>query len=161
MKFELGTMLTEVITFLLLLWFLSRVAWKPLRKMLVDRQQYIEMQIHTTETNRKEAEQLVEEHRALLAEAKKDAHELIEAARRSGERQAAEALAAAETESKRLRVEALEEITREKEQALAAVSQHVAELTVLLSARVLERQLDEALKHALVAEATKELGKVV
>jgi len=161
LKFELGTMLTEVITFLLLLWFLSRVAWKPLRKMLVDRQQYIEMQIHTTETNRKEAEQLVEEHRALLAEAKNEAHELIEAARRSGERQAAEVLAAAETESKRLRVEALEEITREKEQALAAVSQHVAELTVLLSARVLERQLDEALKHALVAEATKELGKVV
>lgn len=161
MSLEVGTMLMEVILFLILAWFLRRVAWKPFAKLLTERQTLIETQISTAETNRKEAERLVQEHRQLLAEAKKEAHELIESARRSGERQSADILALAEEESKRIRSDAQAEIARQTELALAAVSQHVAELTVLLSSRVLARELDDSVRAALIAEATKELGDAV
>ncbi len=161
MNIELGNLFTEVITFLLLLWFLRAVAWKPIAKMLENRQQHIEAQIDTAESNKKESERLVEEQRQMLERAKQEAHEMIEAARRSGDRQAAEILTLAESESKRIRTEAVAEIEREKQLALAAVSEYVADLTVRISSRVLARDLDEQVKAALVDEAAKELENSV
>jgi F-type H+-transporting ATPase subunit b len=161
MKLELGNMIMQVVVFLILAYFLRRVAWKPFAKLLHDRQTLIETQITTAESNRKEAEELVEEHRKLMAQARQEAHDLIEHARKSGDHQAAEILALAETESKRIRTEAQADIEQQKQQALSAVSRHVAELTVLLSSRVLARELDAPLRSALVDEATKELSDIV
>ncbi|ADG07845.1 ATP synthase F0 subunit B [Kyrpidia spormannii] len=158
MEFELGTALVQLIAFLILLWFLSKFAWKPLVKMLNDRREYIENQLSSAEREREEAERVLEEHRALVEKARQDAHEWMENARRTSERQAAEILAAAETEARRIKEEALAEIQSEKEKALAELRDQVGELSVMLAGRILAKELDAKSHRELVDRALAEMG---
>src|ERR1700730_17472205 len=109
---DFGTMLAQLIIFIVLYLFLKKYAFGPLMKMMRERQEYIENQIQVAEQNRTDAELLVAEHRQAIEAAKREAHEMIENGRRMGERQAQEILQAAEEESKRIRQEALADINR-------------------------------------------------
>ncbi|MBX6395977.1 MAG: F0F1 ATP synthase subunit B [Alicyclobacillaceae bacterium] len=158
MEFELGTAIVQLISFLILFWFLAKYAWGPLTKMLNDRREYIENQIAAAERGREEAERVLEEHRKLVEKARQDAHEWMENARRTSERQAAEILAAAEAEARRIKEEALAEIQSEKEKALAELRGQVGELSVLLASRILAREVDAAHHRELVERALAEMG---
>jgi F-type H+-transporting ATPase subunit b len=153
-----GTMLAQLVIFLLLLWFLKKYAFGPLIKMMRERQEYIENQITVAEQNRADAEKLAAEHRQAIEAAKREAHELMENGRRTGERQAQEILKAAEDEARRIKEEALADISREKEKALEELKDQVGLLTVLLAEKVVAKEIDPARHQALIDEAVKELG---
>ncbi|UOF91583.1 F0F1 ATP synthase subunit B [Fodinisporobacter ferrooxydans] len=158
MSIDFGTMLAQLVIFLLLYWFLKKYAFGPLMKMMKARQEYIESQIHVAEQNRTEAEKLAAEHRQAIEAAKRDAHELMENGRKTGERQAQEILKAAEEEARRLKEEALTDIAREKENAIAELKEQVGLLTVLLAEKVVAKEIDLARHQVLIDDAVKELG---
>jgi F-type H+-transporting ATPase subunit b len=155
---DFGTMLAQLVVFLLLLWFLKKYAFGPLIKMMRERQEYIENQINVAEQNRAEAEKLMMEHRQAIEAAKREAHELMENGRKTGERQAQEILKAAEEEARRIKEEALLEISREKEKALEELKGQIGLLTVLLAEKVVAKEIDPARHQALIDVAVKELG---
>lgn len=156
-ELQIGTMLFQLIIFLLLFWFLKRVAFGPIMRIMNERQQYIENQISTAEQNRQEAEKLAQEHREAMEAAKKEAHAMMENARRNGEKQAADIIAAAEAEAKRIQAEAAAEINREKERALAELREQVGELSVLLAKKIITKEIDANKHKALFEEAVKEM----
>jgi F-type H+-transporting ATPase subunit b len=158
MEFQLGTMLVQLGTFLVLFLLLRKYAFGPLMRTMDERAQYIENQISSAEKSREEAERLAEEHRAALANAKKEASELIENARRNADKQANDLIAAAEAEAKRLKDEAKAEIAREKEQAIAELREQVGTLSALLAGKIIQKELDAEAHKALFEEAVKEMG---
>lgn len=158
MEFELGTMLFQLVAFVILFLLLRKFAFGPLMRMMNERAQYIENQITTAEKGREEVERLAEENRVALANAKKDAHEMLENARRSGEKQAADIVAAAEEEARRVREEAVEAINREKEAAIAELREQVGNLSVLLAGKIIAQELNAESHKALFEEAVKEMG---
>ncbi|MFC4769519.1 F0F1 ATP synthase subunit B [Effusibacillus consociatus] len=161
MAIELGTMLFQLVVFLILFLFLRKYAFGPLMKTMKDRQQYIENQIATAEQNRQEAEKLAKQHQEAIQAAKKEAAELLENARRTGDKQAAEILAAAEAEAKRIKDEAVADINREKELAIAELREQVGALSVLLAGKIIAKEVDAAKHKALFDEAVKEMGERV
>jgi F-type H+-transporting ATPase subunit b len=158
MELQLGTMLVQLGVFLILFLLLRKYAFGPLMRVMNERAQYIENQITTAEKNREEADRLAAEHRAALDKAKQDAHELIENARRTGEKQAADIIAAAEAEARRMKEEALADINREKEQAIAELREQVGSLSILLAGKIVSKELDAEAHKALFEEAVKEMG---
>jgi len=60
--------LWTVVAFLLLLFVLSKVAWKPLLKQLQARQDYIKQQLEAAEATRKRAEELLDQYKQQGAE---------------------------------------------------------------------------------------------
>lgn len=161
MEFQFGTMLFQLVMFLVLFLFLKRVAFGPLMKTMNERQQYIENQIAAAERNRQEAEELVKKHRDELEAVKREAADLMDNARRIGEKQAVDIIEAAEAEAKRVKDQAVADINREKELALAELRDQVGQLSVMLAGKVIAKELDAAKHKDLFDEAVKEMGEQV
>jgi F-type H+-transporting ATPase subunit b len=83
---------------------------------------------------------------------------MMENARRSGEKQAADIVAAAEEEARRIREEAVATINREKDQAIAELREQVGNMSVLLAGKIIAKELNAESHKALFEEAVKEMG---
>ena len=153
-----GTLLAAIVQFVLLLWLLKAVAYKPILKALDDRKQFIENSLATAEANRAEAEKLRAEHAAQIQNAKKEAQEVIQMASKAAEDNARGILADAQEESNRLKKSALEEIELEKKKAIAELRDQVAILSVMAASKVINQNLDPKAQHQLIDEFLKEVG---
>lgn len=161
MHFEAGTMFAQLFAFLVLFFLLSKFAFKPLVKVIQERQDYIEKQIRTAEDQRAEAEKLQAEHRQEMVKAREEALEIVERARKQSEKQASDILAAAKTETDRMKEAAKQEIVKEKELALAELRDQIGSLSVLIASKIIEKDMNEAEHNALIDKYLKEVGKGV
>jgi len=156
--FHWETTVIAIIAFLLLLWLLSKYAFGPLFGIMEQRRQLIEDQIGTAERNRQEAQALLAEQQQAIQDARKDAHEILEQARKTSGKQADELIAAAKAETVRLKEEALRDIETEKNKAVAALRSQVSAMSVLIASKIIEKQVDEKAQQELVEKYLKEVG---
>lgn len=75
----------QIVNFLILLFILNKLLYKPMLQMLDDRKKSIEDAINSAETAKAEAEALRKEYETRLAEAKKEAQDIIAKATKLGE----------------------------------------------------------------------------
>lgn len=157
-RMEWGTMLFQVVVFLVLLWIVKKFAIGPAMGVLEKRQQQIENQISTAEKNRAEAETLLKEQKQALQQAREEAHQIIERAKKQSELEAKEILEAAQKRSERMIEEARAEITREKDKAVAELRDQVASLSVMLAAKVIEKELDQSQQQEVIDQFMEQVG---
>ena len=98
-----GDILFQLVMFIILMALLKKFAWGPLMGIMKEREEHIANEITAAEESREEAKKLLEEQRNLLKEARTDAQSLIEAAKKQGDFQREEIIAAARTEAERLK----------------------------------------------------------
>jgi F-type H+-transporting ATPase subunit b len=160
LEFHLGTILFQLVTFLILMLLVARFAVRPLLGVMKQRQDYIDGQITAAEKNREEAEKLVAEQREALETARREAREIVERAKKQKEREAEEIIRQAQERAERMINEATAQITREKEKALADLRDEVGRLSVLLAAKVLEKELDAEEQSKLVGRYLEQVGEL-
>lgn len=159
--FELGTFLLSIISFLIVFWIISKVGFKPLAKMLEQRRIHIETQISEAEQGRMQAEKILAEQRQLLEQARHDAKEMMDAARMRADEQARAMIREAQAEAARILEENRAQIERERNEALQAVLDKVAGLSVELTTKLLHNHVSSAVHEEMLAEAEKKLGELV
>jgi F-type H+-transporting ATPase subunit b len=148
-----GLMIWTIVCFLIALFVLKRYAFGPIQKMIDARRDQIRRSLEEADNAREQARQLLEEHRALMNEARGQAEQILAEARRS--REAMELRMREETEQERQRrlEETRKEIAAETARALQQIRTEVAELTVEAASRVVGRALDSDRDRELIAEA--------
>lgn len=156
--FSEGDILFQLAMFILLLALLKKFAWGPLMGIMKQREDHIAGEIEAAERSRTEAKQQLEEQRQLLKEARQDAQELIENARKQGDAQREEIILAARAESERMKEATLREIETEKDQAVAALREQVATLSVLVASKVIEKELTVEEQQQLINETIAKAG---
>jgi len=154
---ELGTMLIQLISFLILLWLVRRYAMGPAMKIMTQRQQHIETQIVSAEKANQEASRLVDEQRKVLADAKKEAYELIESAKAQKDREGEEIMKAAKLRADRLVQQAAEEIQNEKAKAIIELREEVGFLSVMLASKIMEKEMDQSQQQRLIDDFLKQV----
>ncbi|WML55261.1 F0F1 ATP synthase subunit B [Neobacillus sp. PS3-12] len=157
--FNGGDVLFQLIMFLILLALLKKFAWKPLMGIMTKREEHIANEINTAEASRLEAKKLLEEQRAVLNQARQEAHSLIEAAKKQGDVQREEIIIVARTEADRIKDTAKREIEQEKEKAVATIREQVASLSVLIASKVIEKELTAQDQDKLISEYIQEAGE--
>ncbi|WP_413785405.1 F0F1 ATP synthase subunit B [Cytobacillus sp. IB215316] len=157
--FNGGDILAQLIIFLILLLLLKKFAWGPLMGIMKQREEHIANEITTAEQSSKEAQGLLEEQRQLLKDARKEAQELIEGAKKIGEEQKNDIVNAARIEAERVKDSATQAIEQEKEQAIAALREQVASLSVLIASKVIEKELNEQDQEKLINDYIQEVGE--
>src|SRR5919205_3495943 len=90
---NVGLMIWTLLVFGVSMWLLSRYAFPRISEALDKRQRAIEESIDASERTRREADQLLQEYRERLAEARGQADEIVSRARKTGEATEAESLA--------------------------------------------------------------------
>lgn len=154
-----GTAIYQLVAFVALLYFVSKFALKPLMNVMETREQKVNEQIDFAEQKSKEAENFVAEQRKELEKARLEAQKIIEQAKKLSEQQSQDIIEQARENAERVKDSALAEIQREKEQAVTALREQVASLSVLIAQKVIEKELDAKEQEKLVTEYLKEVSE--
>ncbi len=147
---EPGLMVWTVLTFLVLLWVLGRFAWKPLLGALDAREQRIRDNIEEAQRLKEESEALSAEHRAQLAEARREAQRIIAESRDAADRVRRDIEEKARTESQAILDRARAEIERGKVAALEQIRRESVEIALGAAGKLIGQSLDGETDRALV-----------
>jgi F-type H+-transporting ATPase subunit b len=153
-----GTVIVELITFLIMLAILARYVYPEIVRLAEARQRAIAEQLKEAERSRVEAEQKLEEAEARLSDARKTAQGVIDAANKSGEQLRRELKQKAEEDSKRTVEAARKEIEAEREKAVLSVRAEVASMVVTATEKVIGESLDDATHRRLIDKAIAEVA---
>jgi F-type H+-transporting ATPase subunit b len=153
-----GTVIVELVTFLIMLAILARYVYPEVVKVAEARQRAIAEQLKEAEQARTEAEQRLKEAEAKLNDARKTAQSVIDAATKSGEQLRQELKQKAEEESKRTVEAARKEIEAERERAVQSVRSEVANLVVAATEKVIGETLDDDKHRQLIDQAIAEVA---
>lgn len=152
-----ATILGQLITFAILVWFTMKYVWPPITKSLQEREKKIASGLEAAERSKRELEQA--EHKALdiIKGAKNDANQMMDQAHKRSVQIVEDAKDTARQESKRIVDQAQDEIAREVSQTKEALRKQLAGLAVLGAEKIIKRNLDASVQTALLDEFVAEI----
>jgi F-type H+-transporting ATPase subunit b len=137
------TLIIQVISFLIFLFIMNRIMFRPLQKTMGDRDQYLETIAQDIDDAKKDVERYtleIEDRKSIIrSEAYKITHEL----EKEGGLEAAEIVGAAVKEVTTIREDALKEI----EAQIAEARKQVQEESGPLAIQIMEKILDRRISH--------------
>ena len=152
-----GLMIWTVVCFLITLFVLKRYAFGPIQSMLDERRERIRRAIEEADSARVEARKLVEEHRALIGQARHDAEHILAEARRVADAQRERVKEETEADRQRRLEETRRQIDAETQRALQQIRAEVAELTLVAASKVTGKVLDDRDHRRLIEDAIRDL----
>lgn len=149
-------LLAQIVNFLLLLFLLSRFAFKPITEMLDRRAERIKESLGAAERASLEASQAQAAIQAKIDEARRQGQTIIEQASRAAEQLRAELAQAAQQEAETIRQRAVADFGLEREKAMAQLRRQFADLTVTAAEKVISRSLDRQAHERLILDVLDE-----
>jgi len=154
-KVDLGVW--TLVVFLLLLFILSRLAWKPMLEGLKKRESNIKSAMEEARKAREEAEKLQAYFQAEMNKAGEKVREILDEARRDAQRTTDDMVARARGEIQAERERLYRELATARDQALQEIWNQAAQVATLVSAKAIRRSLSAEDHRRLVDEALAEL----
>lgn len=135
------TMILQWINFGILLFFLSKVLYKPLMNVLDKRRAMVEGEINEAKKKHDEAKEVLREYNDRLDNLRLEGRKIIEDARRSAVLEKDKIIDTAAAEAKLIIENARLEIEAHALQARDEIKKQVADLVVDCASKVIEREL--------------------
>jgi F-type H+-transporting ATPase subunit b len=154
---NVGLMVWTLLLFGLSMLALAKLAFPRISAALDKRQKAIDESIDHSERMRREADEVLEEYRERLKEARAQAEEIVSRARRAAEAQEQETLVEAKAKREQLMEQTRRDIEAETRRAIGEIRREVADLTVLATEKVTRKVLTEDDQRRLVQDALSEL----
>jgi F-type H+-transporting ATPase subunit b len=154
---NVGLMVWTLVLFGVSMLILWKLAFPRISAALDRRQQAIELSIDEAEEIRRKANELLEEYRERLAEARQQADQIIERARAAGEAHERESEEEAKARRERLMEQTRRDIELETQRAIQEIRREVADLTVMATERVTRKTLTDEDQRRLVEETLNEI----
>ena len=152
-----GLMIWTLIAFGITFFVLRKYAFGPIQKTIDERRDRIRQAVDEADNARNEARELLEQNRAILAQARSESAEILAEARRVSDAQLERAKQEAEVERQRRMEETRRQIEAETARAIGQIRSEVADLTIEATQRVVGKVLDSADQRRLVEEAVQGL----
>lgn len=155
---SIGLIFWTTITFIFLLVILGKFAWKPILGAIKTREKGIEDALQSAEKALNDMRELKSNNEKILAEARAERDNLLKEARDTKDAIIAEAKAKSQVEADRIMSSAREQITNEKNAAVAELKNQVASLSVEIAEKILRSELSSDDKQkALVSNLMKDV----
>jgi F-type H+-transporting ATPase subunit b len=158
MKPQNDLVLWTIVTFVLFLVVLKKVAWGPLIEGLDNRESKYRKLLEDAKADRDKAVAMLGEYEQKLKTAQGQVDEIIAEARRDADRTKTDILAAAQQDAEATRKRAIEDIGRARDQAVAELFDHVRANVVAVTEKVLSRSLTDADDQKLIDDALAEMS---
>jgi len=152
-----GTLIVEVVAFLLVLAILGRYVLPVLNRALEARQGEIRSALEAAEAARAESAEASAHNQEIIEEARRQARDIVTQANKSAERIAAQAEERGRHEYERIVARADAEIVAARQRAVEEVSAQVGTLVLSVARQVIGREIDAAAHRALIDEAVAAL----
>jgi len=154
---NVGLMIWTLLLFGISLYILWKLAFPRISEALDRRQHAIEESIDHAERVRHEADDLLAEYRERLREARDQAQEIVDRARKAADARERETLEEAQQRREQLMEQTRRDIDAETRRAIQEIRREVADLTVMATEKVTRKVLNEEDQRRLIDEALGDL----
>jgi F-type H+-transporting ATPase subunit b len=152
LQINLFWVIVSSLNFLFFLAIIWTFAFKPVSKMLTDRQARIAQGLEDAEAARRERDASAAERADALGQARREAKEILDRAQKVAQDTREADIAATREELERMRLRATAEIEAEKQRALAEMRSEVADLALAAAGRVVGETMSDDRQRRLVDE---------
>ncbi len=149
-----------IIAFAIVYFFVWRWVWPNMSKTMEARQAAIAGEVTAAEKAKEEAESLVSDYKARLADAKTEGNSIVEEARQTAEQMRTDIIAKAEADAEQIRAKAREDAAGEKARALADAKSQVGSISVDLAEKIVGESLDAQAHQDLINRYLSDLEKL-
>lgn len=151
------TLIAQMLAFILLIWFVNKVMWKPMMGLMEARQKRIADGLAAAERGKQEQADAEKRAAEMLEESKHKAADIIAQAQRRGKEIEEEAKENAKSEAERIKAAAEAEIEREVNQAREHLRAQVASIAIAGAEKVLKKQIDAKAHDKLLSDLAAEI----
>ena len=151
-KIDIGLLFWMTLTFGILLFILGKYAWKPIMKMLHEREDSIEKALNAANEAKKDMLKLKAGNEQLLLDAKEERDALMRDARKVKEAIIDEARVKANEEANRIIDNARESIQYEKLAAINDLKNQIASISIEIAEKLLGQELSDKEKQKQLTE---------
>ena len=151
--------LISLANLLVLFLILKKFLFKPVQKVVADRQAQVDRIYDDANQDRDAAASMKQEYEARLATAREEADSLVRNAVATAQRRSDAIVAEAAGQASHLKQKAEEEIAREKQQMLFDVRSEISDMAVSIASKVVEREIDKKDHDHFVEEFIRNVGE--
>ncbi|MDE1888832.1 MAG: F0F1 ATP synthase subunit B [Planctomycetota bacterium] len=161
MKFNIWTLLFQIINFVILLYILRRILYKPIREIIEKRRGLIAKTVEDAEKTKKEALELKEKNHEELNKAKELQGQMLEQTREEALKDRNKLLGEAEKDAAKIIEKEKALIDAEKMRIESELKNKTLEMVSVFASNLLKDISDEELHNAILRKFLKETGKFV
>ena len=154
-----GLMIWTVVTFIVLLLILKKVAWKPILTALDKRENDIKESLAQAEKAKDDAKQILEQNQANLAKAEEESKKIIEQSRAYAESLKEQLMRESKEQAKKIVDEASSEIQRKKDAAFEELKGQIAEIAVGAAEKIIRESLDAQKSKQVIDKYLNDVAK--
>lgn len=154
----LGNMLFLLVAFAFLMVLVKIFAWGPVTQMMDERAKRVAHDLDSAEEARIEAQALQQERQAALVAARNDANRIIADAKAAGIAQMEQIVADAQAKAQVVQEQAATQIAQDRQEALNTAKNDVAELSITIAQKMMQKELDIQEQKALIDAYIDGLG---
>ena len=154
-----ATLIGQMITFTLLVWFTMKYVWPPIMQALDERKKKIAEGLAAAERGHHEMELAEKRTTVAIKEAREQAAEIVGKAQKRAGEIVEESKESARTEGERLIAAARSEISREVQQAKESLRDQVSVLAVDAAEQILREEVDRKKHEEILNTVSQQLDK--
>lgn len=144
---DIGLIFWQGITFLVVLFILSKYAWKPIMKALRDREDSIQNALDEAATARKEVDELKKSQANMEEAARIEKDRILKEAKQIADKNLEEATTKAAEIVGKAEEAAKQAIDKERQAAIADIKSQISTLSVQVAETLLKRELSDSNKQ--------------
>lgn len=154
----LGLVFWMTLTFIAVLFILRKFAWRPILKMLREREESIDRALHAADLAKEEMKQLQFNNEILLREAKSERDAILSEARKIRDKLLEEARAKGNDDAQRIVENAKKKIENEKMAAITELKNQIALFSIEIAEKLIREELSRDKKQEeLIQRMLKEI----
>ena len=138
---------------------LSKFLFKPVQKVMDDRQAQVDRIYSDANQSREQAGQMKQEYEQKLSTAREEADGLVKNAVQTAQKRSDQMLAEASAQASRIKQKADEEIAQQKKKMLDDVRGEISDLAVEIASKVMEREINPRDYDSFVDDFIRNVGE--
>ncbi len=159
LKPDLGLMIWTIVTFLIMVAILKKIAWGPLLKALDERESKIKADVESAEKSRIEMERVKAEYEVQMQGIETRARALLQEAEQKGTQVREGILKDAEAQAKKLQERTRLELESEKERLVRELRSQVGEMSVEIAEKLMHKTVDKKVQDDTLRDFLSSLDK--
>lgn len=156
-KPEFGLYVWVTIAFAVVLYFLAKKVFPKLEETLADREHRIKASLEEAEHTKQEAQKLLDDYKARVAQVREEANRQIEEARQTAESVRKDLVARAEAEAREILERAQQQLAGERDRVVAELERQLTFWSTQIASRIVERELSPESHRDLVEAFIREV----
>lgn len=158
LELHLLTVVLNIVNVLVFFAIIRAFLWKPIMGVMEKRQQMIDDDLNAAKEQNEQAAKLKADYEEALSEAKTEAEEIIDKARKSSSAEHDAAVAKTQEETAKMIAEAKASIEVERSKAMKSVQAEIAGIAMAAAQKVVGNNLDEDANKKYLDEFLNEAG---